>query len=272
MSKVVHLPAAGTLLVCTDLQGNLGDFERMVSLWRAEGDDTVLVFTGDLVHGPSPDVVADWPPHLGTPYADESAALLRRFEALRCERLLSLMGNHEHAHVGGPKVPKFYDDEAAVLDAALGADRDRFHALFRSFPLIAVAPCGVVLTHAAPLVVAEDLAAYERLDWAGYQRTSIWQMAERDPLGALLWARGCPPARTLDLLEVCTGARSGVVVNGHDVVREGYLAADPHRMVVSTSFALFDERKVYLRLDLSARYERCADLRAGVEILPLHDR
>lgn len=57
----------------------------------------------------------------------------------------SLLGNHEHAHVGGPVVPKFYPDEARVLDEALANDRERIHDFFRSFPLIAVTSCGVVL-------------------------------------------------------------------------------------------------------------------------------
>ncbi|MEZ4235370.1 MAG: metallophosphoesterase [Myxococcota bacterium] len=273
--KVARLPDAGALLVATDLQGNLGDYERMVALLDAERarGPAWLAFTGDLVHGPSPELSAPgcWPVHLGTPYVDESAELVRRFEGLAASgAAFSLMGNHEHAHVGGPKVPKFHPDEAAVLDAALGADRERVHAFFRTFPLLAVGSCGVVLTHGAPSRTARTLAAFEALDWEGYRDVPLQRMASRDVLGALLWARSCTDPEALALLEVATGRAEGVVVHGHDVVREGYAREGAHHMVVSTSYALLDGAKVYLRLDLGARYRTTADLREGAEILPLY--
>ena len=82
MSMVTHLPDTGVLLVCTDLQGNLGDFERMVELWEAE-EDAILLFCGDLVHGPSDDVVADWPAHLDLTGMASFALVLASPEHLR---------------------------------------------------------------------------------------------------------------------------------------------------------------------------------------------
>ncbi len=272
---VGRLPSEGILLIATDLQGNLVDFERMIELYHVEArqQPTVLAFCGDLIHGPPPELQAPgaWPWHLGTRYEDASAELLLRFEELiYAEQVLSVMGNHEHAHVGGPVVPKFYPDEAAVLDASLGPDRDRICGLIRTLPLMVVAECGVVLTHGAPRYTAPSIEAFEALSWGGYEQVPILQMVDRDPLGALLWARGCDDASALDLLEVVTGRRSGVVVHGHDIVRTGYDREGEHHIVVSTSFALLDRHKTYVRLDLSARYESTRDLQEGQEILPLY--
>jgi hypothetical protein len=50
--RVAALPDAGILLVATDLQGNLGDYERMKALYAAEraaGHAPILAFVGDLV-------------------------------------------------------------------------------------------------------------------------------------------------------------------------------------------------------------------------------
>lgn len=274
--KVARLPSEGTLLVCTDLQGNLGDFERMVEVYREEAGrgPTVLAFCGDLVHGPSPDLQRPgaWPPHLGTQYVDESAELLRRFEVLvREEAIFSVMGNHEHAHVGGPVVPKFYPDEAAILNRELGEDRGRLCELIRSFPLVALSDAGVVLCHASPRLAPTDPEALEALEWDGYENVHLFEMAHRDVLGALLWARGCTDHHALAFLQAMLGRRSGVVVHGHDVVRTGYARQGLHHMVLSTSFALLDEHKTYLRIDLSQRYDTTADLRGGTELLPLYE-
>ncbi len=273
--KVARLPAEGVLLYATDLQGNLRDYERMKALYFAEleaGREAVLAFCGDLVHGPSPDLnePGGWLEHLGTEYRDESAELLLDFEGFtRRERAFSLMGNHEHAHVGGPVVPKFWPDEAAVLDEALGDERARMHDFIRSFPLLAVLPCGVVLTHGAPGGTAGSLEGFEDLDYAGYEGVHINHMYRHDALGALLWTRGAEEESARRLLQVC-GFEQGVVAFGHDVVKEGWEAETPSQICVSTSYGLWDRDKVYLRLELGGRYRSAAELRPGVEILPLY--
>src|SRR5262249_25459421 len=148
-----------------------------------------------------------WPDYLGAEYRDESAALVRDFEAwTRHECGFSLLGNHEHAHIGGPVVPKFYDDEAAVLDAALAAGRARTHDFFRSFPLLAVAPCGVVLTHAAPRATEATPDAFERLRYDGYERVPINAMYAEDTVGALLWARRASAEQARALLGAVGGS------------------------------------------------------------------
>lgn len=271
---MARLPDEGVLLVCTDLHGNFGDFERMLAIYEEEeaaGNQPVLAFCGDLVHGPSPDVEESWPSHLGTPYRDESVELIRAFEALsRDHRMFSLVGNHEHAHIGGPVVPKFYPNEAQVLEDALGADALRMRSFFESFPLVAVAPCGVVLTHAAPASTLPDAESFEALEYAGYDDLAFHQMMRSGVVGALLWARACAAEDARALLASLTGSREGFVAFGHDIVREGYVVESDHHVCVSTSFGLYDPLKRYLRLDLGGRYRSTSDLRDGVEIRPLH--
>ena len=79
MSRVLRLPDHGRLIVCTDLQGCLRDFDRIVELYRGarletDGDAHIL-FTGDLVHGPHIDP-EDWPDFLGEYYRDQSGEVV----------------------------------------------------------------------------------------------------------------------------------------------------------------------------------------------------
>ena len=59
-------------------------------------------------------------------------------------------------------------------------------------------------------------------------------------------------------------------IYGHDVIPEGYETIGDEQIIVSTSFGLFDQNKVYLSLDLAAKYRNVHDLRIGHEILPLY--
>lgn len=276
--KAALLPDRGVLLVCTDLQGNLGDYEAMKALYFGElreGNAPVLAFCGDMVHGPSADLhePGAWPPHLGTEYRDESRALILDFEAFTREHnAFSVLGNHEHAHIGGVRVPKFHPDEAAVLDAALGEHRAHIHDFFRAWPLLAVAPCGVVLTHGAPRRTERSLEDFEALRYEGYSRDSLHSMYNRDTVGALLWARAATAAQARALLQATSldGRPNAFVAYGHDVVAEGYVRMGDEQICVSTSFALVNKEKTYLRLDLARRYDSALDLREGTEILRLY--
>jgi hypothetical protein len=273
--KAARLPDRGTLLVATDLQGNRRDYERLKQLYwdeEARGNEPVLALCGDLVHGPSPDLNADgaWPEYLGTPYVDESAALIRDFEQLtRYARAFSLLGNHEHAHVGGPVVAKFYCDEAKVLDEALGADRGRIHAFFESFPLVASGSCGIVLTHGAPKATEQTIEDFERLRYRGPDSTTFGVLTA-STVGKLLWARSATADEAKALLRVTTGDGEGAVIYGHDIAAAGYDVAGSEQMCISSSFGVFDRCKTYLRIDLAKRYRSVHDLRPGHEILPLY--
>lgn len=263
--KVARLPGAGSLLVSTDLQGNWGDYQ---ALKAHRQPDELLLLVGDLVHGPGGWALERWPEYLGSPYVDRSRELILDFEQLSLsEPVFALLGNHEHAHIGGPRVAKFHEDEAAVLDAALGDDAARVHDFMRSFPLLAVGD-GVVFVHGAPGATEASLEDFERLRYDGYDSVRIREMYGRDTLADLLWSRCASTDQALDLLEACTGRREGVVVYGHDVVRSGFEAEDAHQLCLSTSFGLFDPHKTMLRLDLGRPIRSVQDLEEG--LLPLY--
>ncbi|MFO0723414.1 MAG: metallophosphoesterase [Myxococcota bacterium] len=273
--KVALLPDQGRLIVATDLQGNLRDYRRLLEIFEqatAAGPAT-LVLTGDLVHGPSEDLAEEgaWPEHLGTPYRDQSAELILDFmEYAERAPAIALLGNHEHAHIGGPRVSKFHLDEAAVLDAALGDELPKVKAFLARFPLVATSRAGVVLTHGAPIATELDLDAFERLSYGGFEEASIQGMYARGTVGGLLWARGASEHQAEALLSaVGLGGPGAFVGFGHDVVREGYEITGRRQICFSTSYGLFDQDKVYLDLDLSRRYESALDLRPDLEIRKL---
>jgi hypothetical protein len=235
----------------------------------------VLLFCGDLIHGPGQHLSARerWPDYLGTYYEDRSVEVILDFmEFSTYERAFSLLGNHEHAHVGGPVVSKFHDDEAAVLEERLGEHRERVRAFIRRFPLVAVSSCGAAFTHGAPRATEPDLAAFERLRYDGYNRVSVNAMYDLDTLGALLWSRCADPERARALLQALAidGRPGTFVAYGHDVVREGFEKIGDEQLCLSTSFGCHDADKHYLRLDLACRYRSVHDLRLGRELLPLY--
>ncbi|MBK7857424.1 MAG: metallophosphoesterase [Archangiaceae bacterium] len=271
MPRLLRLPERGKLLAATDLQGNLGDFERLLTHLDAAGPDAWLVLTGDLVHGPDEDTFNHWPDHLGARYRDESPRLVEAFiEAQRARpgRVHCLLGNHDHAHIGGPATAKFHDDERAALEARLSPQgRARLKELISSFPLVAVGRCGAVLLHAAPGAAFDDAAQLDGLKLDGYDDWHFSDfIAEVPLLGALLWARAAKPAQSQRFLSAFGGT---VALYGHDIVREGYDKAGDDQLCFSTSFGLDDKAKVYVELDLAAHYPDVHALREGRELLKL---
>ena len=86
-------------------------------------------------------------------------------------------------------------------------------------------------------------------------------------VGKVLWARSATELEARRFVRAMGGTCS---VYGHDVIPEGYEKVGDEQIIVSTSFGLFDQNKVYLSLDLSHRYRNVHDLRVGHEILPLY--
>ena len=85
-------------------------------------------------------------------------------------------------------------------------------------------------------------------------------------IGPILWARSAAPESAAAFVKAMGGTIS---IYGHDVIPEGFERIGDEQMVVSTSFGVFDANKVYLSLDLAARYRTVHDLRIGHEILPV---
>jgi Calcineurin-like phosphoesterase len=275
VTRVVTLPRRGTLVAATDLHGNLADFQTVVARFRElseSGREARLVVCGDLVHGPAIPA-ADWPEHLGTRYEDRTPELLAEAQELQRAypgQVHLLLGNHEHGHLGGPRLDKFHPDEAGHLESQY--EPGGFEPIRRwltGWPWVAVAPAaGIVLTHAAPhaqITSAADLDA-TRLD--GYEHITLPDMAEAGPLGALVWARTTTPDRAYAFLRALD-PDARVVVFGHDPIREGSVVEHEPLLCVSTSFGCHDGDKVYLEWDLATPATSAAEV-ARYGLRPLH--
>lgn len=264
MERVIPLPDRGRLIVATDLQGNIEDFLRVEAIFEDAAQDpqgATLVITGDLVHGPEiPRAV--WPEYLGSFYRADSVTLLGKAEALAKRhpgKVHYLLGNHEHAHVGGPIVSKLFADEALRLDRLLGHERARtVHAWFRSWPLVAVAPhAGLLLTHGAPNAQISTPAELDRLSLAPRAGEGIVD----DVLAEILWARTASTERARAFM-AAFDPRLKVAIYGHDVAREGFAIDREPLLCISTSFGCFDGDKLYLDWDLSDPAQSAADVAA----------
>jgi hypothetical protein len=279
-NKLLRLPDHGRLLVCADLRGNLRDFLQVVARFERLPEDRHVLFLGDLIHGPL-DGEKGWPAGVGRPYRDRSPALLLKLLLLQERhpgRVHALLGNHEHAHIGGPRTSRFAEDEAGRLEARLGPEAaDDLRRWLRRWPLLAAAPAGLLFGHRAPggLWVEGGLGALDGADYGRYllpgDPEAAAQGAEQDQgawlLGQLLWAQPMSPA---EARRVCAALHVSVLVYGHEVVR-GSEEIGAEQLILSSSFLLPDEDKRVLEIDLAARYGGVADLRPGREILPLYD-
>jgi len=274
MAGILQLPDHGRLIVCTDLQGCLRDFEQIVTVFlralEETGGDAHILFTGDLVHGPHIDR-KDWPEFLGEYYRDESGAVVDAFVSLRSRnpgRVHALIGNHEHGHIGGPHTAKFAADEVILLESHLGpAGAARLREILAGLPIAAVAPCGAVFTHGAPAAQIESIADVESADLDGFELGSPLDILDTPVVGPILWARSASTDTAARFVRAMGGTIS---IYGHDVIPEGFERIGDEQLVVSTSFGVFDSYKVYVSLDLAARYRTVHDLRIGHEILPLY--
>ena len=271
---MLRLPDRGRLLVCTDLQGCMRDFDRVVELFedllRVHRGDAHLLFTGDLIHGPHIDP-EDWPDFLGEYYRDASGDVMLAYAALAAKyprRVHALLGNHEHGHIGGPHTAKFAADEVALLEQILGpTGTARMRGIIHTFSLAAVSRCGVVFTHGAPAAQIDSIADLEAADLSGAHYASPLDVLDTPVVGKVLWARSASEAEAKRFLRA---TNANVSIYGHDVIPEGFETIGDEQMIVSTSFGVFDSNKVYVSLDLSARYKSVHDLRIGREILPLY--
>jgi hypothetical protein len=274
MARVLRLPDHGRLLVCTDLQGCMRDFQRMVTIFEdallEHHGNAHLLFTGDLIHGPHIDP-EDWPDFLGEYYRDASGEVMIAYAGLAAQypgRVHALLGNHEHGHIGGPHTAKFAADEVALLEQILGpSGTARMRGIIHTFALAAVSKCGAVFTHGAPAAVIESVADLEAADLSGAGYASPLDVLDTPVVGKILWARSATEAEARRFLRATNGTIS---IYGHDVIPEGFECVGDEQIVVSTSFGVLDQNKVYVSLDLAARYRSVHELRIGREILPLY--
>ena len=147
-AKVVTVESTrGPVLISADLHGNLADFERLRELFLASdarGEQPMWISVGDWIHGPNEEVDrGDVVDRFGKPlyaYRDETPAILEGLFALMdrfAGRVLSICGNHEHAHIGGRLTQKFHRNEAAHLEARLSPTLvDELRRRFATWPVV----------------------------------------------------------------------------------------------------------------------------------------
>jgi hypothetical protein len=272
--RVIHLPERGKLIVATDVQGNVADFDRVAAIFEdaaQEQEGAVLVVTGDLVHGP--ELTEDeWPDYLGSFYHGDSKTVLEHARELSDRhpgRVHYLLGNHEHAHIGGPVVSKFFPDEARRLEELLGDEGTRkTRAWLRTWPFVAIAKrARLVMMHAAPHAKIQRVEDLDRLPLEGFYDVPLEDMAARGTLGALLWARTTSTERGFEFLRAMD-PDARVAVYGHDVARGGFAVDREPLLCISTSFGCFDGDKLYLEWDLSRPAESARSVAlAGLKLL-----
>jgi hypothetical protein len=278
VGHVLLYPPRGRLIFATDFHGQIDDFRAVVAGYtarRAAGEDVYLLFAGDFVHGPA--YSADrFPDHLGDFHEDGTLEILAELETLldRDPRVRSLLGNHEHAHIGGPHTQKFHKrpDEVEFLEARLGPEGTaRAHNLFRRFALVALTRCGILFMHAAPQVRAGGFAEVASVPLDGYGGR-ILDIYDVPIIGELLWAKAADPEIAAAFLErmAYDGMQPRLAVYGHDIIREGMDRVAANQLIVSTSFGLRRAQKTLCEVDLGGKYETVDDLREGLELVALY--
>ena len=271
--KVVTVAGTrGPVLISADLHGNLADFEQLRALFLASdarGEQPMWISVGDWVHGPADDGdrrdVLDCHGKPLYAYRDETPAILEALFALMDrfgDRVLSICGNHEHAHIGGRLTQKFHRNEAAHLESRLSPARvEDLRRRFATWPIvIRLADCGVALTHGAP--IPASVAEFER---TSYQRSDG---ARNDVLASAMARYGFCRGEDRELLTRLSepGCELGVLVHGHDREEEGFYSSGDATLLLCTSFGARRARKTYLWLDRAQRYPSVAALRDGIEL------
>lgn len=268
------LPDRGTLLVSTDLHGNLEDFERLRALFeeahRADPDGAHWVFLGDAVHGPSDEARESKPDLYG--YADQSLLMVQGILAVQQAypgRVHFVLGNHDHGHVGGPHTSKFHEDEVTWLEASASAEElAAMRRLFEEALLAVAAPCGLLMTHGAPNESLERLEDLDALSLTGEGNDE----RQEGILRSLLTHYGQPdPIAARVLANVSRGGLDlRVIVHGHDRDERGWFA-EGQRQLCLCIFGATRANKRYLRVDLGGSYRDVSSLRDGFEIRRLYD-
>lgn len=266
------LPDHGTLLVHTDLHGNGEDFRRLKKRFfelREQQPQTHWVILGDIVHGPCPEANERHPDIYG--YRDESWEIVAELTELTRtypDHVHFVLGNHDFAHLGGPRTRRFYPDEVDALESRLTPQQVMYlHDLLHAGLLAVAAPCGMLMTHGCPSDALTDL---RQLDAIAMPPAAEDRLG-RQILGGVLFAYGQRHDVTQRLLAGLSSENLelALVVHGHDRDRKGWFSEWDNQLCVLL-FGSPPRARRYLELDLSARYRGVRDLRHGHEILRLY--
>jgi predicted phosphodiesterase len=265
------LPKHGTLLISTDLHGNLADFQRLRDIFLTQivkDAGTQWVILGDMVHGPD-ERVRKVQPELYD-YEDESLAIIEGILALQAEypnHVHYVLGNHDYGHVGGPHTAKFYNDEVEHLETEIGeADVASLKRLFENALLAVVAPCGALLTHGSP---HDGLKTLDDLNRIAFPPTDAYLVGLMETFLTSYGQRGEVTARLLETVSRDCGHSITMVIHGHDREPDGYFVEGDNQLC-PVIFGAPRENKRYVQLDLAAHYGSVDALGENDEIRRLY--
>jgi len=269
--RVVVLPNNGKLLVSTDVHGNFEDFSRLRQHFFAarENGPVFWAILGDIVHAPCPSAKLRDPRLYD--YEDGSVEIVEAISELVVEfpdEVFFVLGNHDWAHVGGPRTRKFYPDEVAFLESKMSLrERNQMKSLFNEALLGIVTPCGAFLSHGVPGVVLESVEELNGIDFAMGPHNE----RQKEILFSVLTSYGQPEQEARAFLDSVSsaGARQNFVIHGHDRDEVGFFL-DGETAFCPVIFGAPRDNKRYLVLDLSAEYLNPASLREDLEILRLY--
>lgn len=256
MSRHLELPAKGQVLVSTDLHGNLEDFRRLTRHYlelREADPDTYWVILGDIVHGPDETARARNP--VLYDYEDQSKAIVAEVIALARQfpnDIFFVIGNHEWAHVGGPRTRKFHVDEAEHLESTMSLSEIRaLHVLIHESYLAISTPCGALLCHGSPAKIP-SFEALDDIDFAFLEPRSM----AFDLVSDIITAYGQTESDTRAMLDKLSSPSAALrfVLHGHDRDEKGIFFEENNQVCV-VIFGAPRHEKRYVVLDLTQKYE-----------------
>jgi predicted phosphodiesterase len=267
------LPNEGKLMVSTDLHGNAEDFfalrDRFLSLFSLDSHSHWVIL-GDLVHAPNAASRSEYPQLYD--YGDGSIEIVQAVSDLIAtypERIHFVLGNHDHAHIGGPRTAKFYPDEAAQLESSLTSTQiTTLHTLFQSALLAISTTSGLFLSHGAPGIELDSISEINDLPL----NQSLWTPQQHCIFEHLLGSYGQPPEKAdLFLLRISklTGIKHTIIIHGHDRDEDGFFT-EGHNQCCPCIFGSPKYKKSYLLLDLASYYRDVSQIRRGIELFYLH--
>ena len=266
------LPTRGTLLISTDLHGNLDDFKQLRDIFYKElknNRQTYWVILGDIVHGPNYLASMRDPELYG--YPDQSWEIASEIVDLQkkySKKIYYVLGNHDHGHIGGRRTQKFYSDEVEALESKLEPQQiEKMRNLFYSAFLAVVAPCGALLTHGSPDESLKNLDDLEHLSFTPEKNNP----EQAQILETILWHYGQREYTTQKMLKNIkkTYPTVNMVIHGHDRDPKGYFTEGKNQLC-PVIFGASRGNKSYIKLNLAHTYSTVHDIRLERELLCLY--
>lgn len=286
---IVIIPDKGELYIAADFHSRYDDFKKWLSNTRIyeklkEGENVYGLILGDIVDIKPNDNEAD---KTGDVKILNKLMKIRRKLGKRGNRLIYIMGNHEHANVDIYRKLKKYSglnirnkkqlvDE--LFDSEAGEELRQFNFLKRvreshykylkELPLVVLCKNGVVAAHAGPALSAANLE-----DIAGEKEKVVKELVGGRGYGVK--EDGYSEGDVLRFLKMMEDAK--LLITGHtplgelppESIKKGIGHFGNHQVILGTSYGHQPGKKTYLKIDLTKRYKSADDLRIGEEILRL---